>query len=112
MLSFEKIAEEAKAYSNLRTEEIEAMELSDLHEQLWQRTMAEAEVTASKKAFSSAAGDLLKRIRADNTCLGIEIQKRHDAENEAKRAAEAKARSDSVEVIELLPEPDGLAVVS
>jgi hypothetical protein len=110
MLSFEEIAEEAKAYANLTDEQIENMATADLHNHLSMRLVAQEEVTSSKKDFSRAAGDLLKRMRGDVICLNREIRKRFEAEKEARRAAKAKARADGVEFIELLPEPDGLVV--
>ncbi len=107
MLGFEQIAEEAKAYANLTSEQIEEMDLDGLHENLSTRIAAQEEVTASRKAFSGSANDLLKRIRGDILCLNREIRARY----EAARAARAKQPAADELVIELLPEPTGLAVV-
>jgi hypothetical protein len=100
VLTFEQIAEEAKAYSNLTSEQIGAMGLTDLHEQLSTRIAAQEEVTASKKAFSGSAADLLKRIRGDILGLNREIRARY----EISGAARSKEYADDELEIELLPD--------
>jgi hypothetical protein len=107
MLTFEQIAEEAKAYANITSEQIDAMGLTALHEQLSIRIAAQEEVTASKKAFSASAADLLKRIRGDILCLNREIRARY----ETSWAARSKESADDELVIELLPDPKDEAAV-
>ncbi len=107
MLGFEQIAEEAKAYANLTSEEIQEMDMDGLHECISSRIAAEEEVAASKKAFSGSANDLLKRIRGDILCLNREIRTRY----ESQRAARAKESGRDEMVIDLLPESSDLAAV-
>jgi len=100
MLTFEQIAEEAKAYANLTSEQIASMRLTELHEQLSTRVAAQEEVTASKKAFSGSATDLLKRIRGDILCLNREIRARYETSWEVR----SKESADDELAIELLPD--------
>lgn len=86
MLTFEQIAEEAKAYANITSEQLEGMDMGAMHEQLSLRLVALEEVTASKKAFTGSANDLLKRIRGDVLCLNQEIRGRVQAERDSVRS--------------------------
>jgi transcriptional antiterminator Rof (Rho-off) len=100
VLTFEQIAEEAKAYANITCDQLETMDLSVLHEQLSLRLVALEEVIASKKAFTGSANDLLKRIRGDILCLNQEIRGRVQAGRD-----KAHEESHDIDVIDALPEP-------
>jgi hypothetical protein len=103
MLTFEQIAEEAKAYANITNEQLEEMDIGVLHEQLSLRLVAQEEVTASRKAFTGSANDLLKRIRGDVLCLNQEIRGRVQA-----GCDKAHEESRDFDVIDALPEPAGV----
>ncbi len=83
MLTFEQITEEGKAYANITNEQLDGMGITTLHDQLSLRLVAQEEVTASKKAFSSSANDLLKRIRGDILSLNQEIRGRVQTERDS-----------------------------
>ncbi len=101
MLTFEQITEEGKAYANITNEQLEGMGTTTLHDQLSLRLVAQEEVTASKKAFSSSANDLLKRIRGDILSLNREIRGRVQAERDPMG-------DEGPDVIEAEPEPIGV----
>ncbi len=84
MLTYERIAEEARAYANLTNEQLDGMGTDTLHEQLSLRLVAQEEVTFSKKSFTGSANDLLKRIKSDIICINREIRRRHSAADEAE----------------------------
>jgi hypothetical protein len=104
-LTFDQIAEEAKAYSNLTSDQLDGMATETLHEQLSLRLVAEEEVGASKRALAGSANELLKRIRADVLCINREIRRRHAAQKEEK------TRSETLN-LEALPEPIDAEVVA
>ncbi len=106
MLTFEQIADEAKAYSNLISDQLQEMGSDTLHEQLSLRLVAQEEVTASRKYFAGSANDLLKRIKGDFLCINQEIRRRHAADKE-KTSQGREAR-----ILEALPEPMDLEIIS
>jgi hypothetical protein len=104
-LTFDQIAEEAKAYSNLTSDQLDGMATETLHEQLSLRLVAEEEVSASKRALAGSANELLKRIRADVLCINREIRRRRAAQKEER------AQSETLN-LEALPEPLEAEVVA
>lgn len=104
MMTFDQIADEARAYANLTDDQLSAMGTGTLHEQMSLRLVALEEVTASKRALAGSANDLIKRIKGDILCMNQEIRRRH--------AAEKEGRKGRVElVLEALPEPEALQIV-
>ncbi|MDQ3234536.1 MAG: hypothetical protein M3Q07_22255 [Pseudobdellovibrionaceae bacterium] len=106
MLTFEQIADEAKAYSNLTSDQLQEMGTDTLHEQLSLRLVAQEEVTGTKKSFVGSSNDLLKRIKGDVLCINQEIRRRHAAAKD-----EGSQKRETVMILEALPEPMDLEVI-
>ncbi|MDQ3233667.1 MAG: hypothetical protein M3Q07_17760 [Pseudobdellovibrionaceae bacterium] len=99
MLTFEQIAEEARAYANFTAEQLEGMDMEALHEQLSLRLVAVEELKSSKKAIVGSSNDLMKRVSSDVLAINQEIRRRN-----ANAARERRAyRSDLT--LDALPEP-------
>ncbi|MDQ3232265.1 MAG: hypothetical protein M3Q07_10625 [Pseudobdellovibrionaceae bacterium] len=99
MLTYDQIAEEARAYANFTTDQLEGLETEALHEQLSLRLVAVEELKASKKAIVGSSNDLMKRVSSDVLAINQEIRRRN-----ANAARESRAyRSDLT--LDALSEP-------
>ncbi|WP_141735917.1 hypothetical protein [Oligoflexus tunisiensis] len=78
MMTFDQIEDAAEDHENLSIEQLDGLETEDLHRMLSQRIATEAELTDSKKSFTSSANDFLKKIRSDVRAINQEIQRRNE----------------------------------
>jgi hypothetical protein len=78
MMTFDQIEDAAEDHESLSLEQLDGLETEGLHRMLSQRIATEAEVTDSKKSFTSSANDFLKKIRSDVRAINQEIQRRNE----------------------------------
>jgi hypothetical protein len=83
MTAFEEIERESSAYASITSDELYEMDLDDLQARMSRALVQLEEAEDNRKAFSSAYGTLIKKIKADIRAMNREIRDRpgRDAEH-------------------------------
>lgn len=106
MRSYDEIAQQAKAYANYTSDQLEEMDREMLSEQLSLRLVAVEELKSSKRAIAQSTNELLKRVNGDILAINREIRKRSVEASEERRSDRGEV------IINALPEPAELIRVS
>ncbi len=89
MTAFEDIERESSNYANITSDELYEMELDDLQAQMSKALVQLEEAEDNRKAFSSAFGSLIKKIKADIRAMNREIRDRPGRDAEATITVES-----------------------
>lgn len=83
MTAFEDIERESSNYANITSDELYEMGLDDLQARMSRALVQLEEAEDNRKAFSSAFGSLIKKIKADIRAMNRAIRDRpgRDAEH-------------------------------
>ena len=82
MGTFEQVESESNSYANLTSDELYGMSMDDLQARMSRSLIQLEEAEDNRKAFSSAYGSLIKKVKADIRSMNREIRDRPGREGE------------------------------
>ncbi len=89
MTAFEEIERESSAYANITSDELYEMDLDDLQARMSRALVQLEEAEDNRKAFSSAFGTLIKKIKVDIWAMNREIRDRPGRASEQTMTVES-----------------------